>query len=212
MSEDVMGRVAIEDVRLAGFVSLHSPSEYKGDGNFKYGAHFILAKGHPALASVVSAMRTVAMDKWKDKAGAMLTSLKAQDKLALHDGDAKADREGYAGNVFVSASARPSDPPTIWDRANQPLLESSGKPYAGCQVDVVLDLWAQDNDYGKRVNATIVLVRFRGDGDRLGGGVATPVAPDVFAPLEDAGDSPVNMFGDPIVEKTADEIDDGLPF
>lgn len=211
MTEEVLGRVALENVRLAGFVSLHSPSEYKGDGNFKYGAHFILAKDHPGVASVVSAIRAVSTDQWKDKASQMLTALKAQDKMALHDGDAKADREGYAGNYFVSGSARPANPPVIWDRANKPLLESSGKPYAGCSVDVVLDFWSQDNDYGKRVNATIVLVRFREDGERLGGGVAAPVAPDVFAPLDTASDSPADMFGGGVPGAT-DGLDDALPF
>lgn len=210
MTEEVLGRVALENVRLAGFVSLHQPSDYKGDGNFKYGAHFILGMDHDALPRIITAVRAVSLDKWKDKSEPMLKALRAQDKLALHEGDTKADREGYAGNYYISGGARVADAPTIWDRANQPLAEASGKPYAGCYVDVVLDFWAQDNDYGKRVNATVVLVRFRDDGERLGGGVSAPVDPNVFAPLETGEADPFG--GDTTEAPAADAVDDVLKF
>ena len=41
-------------------------------------------------------------------------------------------------------------------------------------MNVSLELWAQDNNYGKRVNATLMGVQFFRDGDAFaGGGVAS---------------------------------------
>ena len=55
-----------------------------------------------------------------------------------------------------------------------PLVAENGKPYSGCFVNASLELWAQDNNYGKRVNATLMGVQFYKDGDSFsGGGVAS---------------------------------------
>jgi hypothetical protein len=41
-------------------------------------------------------------------------------------------------------------------------------------VDVSIDVWAQDNNYGKRVNASLRGVKFARDGEPFaGGGAAT---------------------------------------
>ena len=50
--------------------------------------------------------------------------------------------------------------------------EPSGRPYAGCYVNAVLEFWAQDNKFGKRVNATLMGVQFFRDGDAFSGGGA----------------------------------------
>jgi hypothetical protein len=53
-------------------------------------------------------------------------------------------------------------------------MASSGKPYSGCYVNAVIELWAQDNKFGKRINASLMGVQFLRDGQRLsGGGVAS---------------------------------------
>jgi hypothetical protein len=53
-----------------------------------------------------------------------------------------------------------------------PLTEADGKPYAGCYVNASIELWAQDNNYGKRVNASLGGVQFARDGDAFAGGGA----------------------------------------
>ena len=61
-----------------------------------------------------------------------------------------------------------------------PLTAKDGVIYPGCYVNVSIDFWAQDNSYGKRINAQLRGVQFVKDGERLGGSVA---AADDFAPI-----------------------------
>jgi len=47
-------------------------------------------------------------------------------------------------------------------------MEENGKPYAGCYVNMSIRLWAQDNQFGKRVNAQLRAVQFVKDGEAFG--------------------------------------------
>jgi hypothetical protein len=126
----------------------------------------------PQIKVINNAINATATEKWGAKAPALLTQMRAADKVALHNGDLKASYDGFAGNLFVSA--RNPVRPTVVDKDKTPLVEAEGKPYAGCYVHCVLELWAQDNQYGKRVNATLMGVQFAADGDSFtGGGVAS---------------------------------------
>jgi len=104
----------------------------------------------------------------------------------LHDGDAKAEYEGFEGNKFVSARAKVR--PTVFDQQRQELSEADGKPYSGCYVNASIELWAQDNSFGKRINAQLRGVQFLRDGDAFAGG-SRPADADEFdeiaAPDED---------------------------
>ena len=54
-----------------------------------------------------------------------------------------------------------------------PLVAADGKPYSGCHVNVIIDVWAQDNQYGKKINAQLQGIQFLRDGEAFsGGGVA----------------------------------------
>ena len=107
-------------------------------------------------------------------------------KLCLHDGDAKADKPGFKGNFFINASNEIR--PTVVGPNREPLVASDGKPYSGSYGNIILDFWAQDNQFGKRINATLCGAQFVKDGERLsGGGVA---AADDFEPIPDAAAPP----------------------
>ena len=77
--------------------------------------------------------------------------------------------------------------PTIYDKANRKLESSrdiESLIYSGCYVHAVLDLWAQDNKWGRRVNCTLQGVMFAADGENFGG---SSVANDsAFADLAQA--------------------------
>ena len=73
--------------------------------------------------------------------------------------------------------------PTVIDRDKSPLVEDDNKLYAGCYVNCVLELWFQDNSYGKRINCNLLGVQFAKDGESFGAG---PVdASDDFADISD---------------------------
>ena len=60
--------------------------------------------------------------------------------------------------------------PRVLDRDKSPLTQSDGRPYSGCYVNVSIDIWAQDNKFGKRVNAKLLAVQFHADGEAFSGG------------------------------------------
>ena len=100
----------------------------------------------------------------------------------LHDGDLKEQYEGFPGNFFVTA--RNKSRPLVIDRDKSPLTEADGRPYSGSYVNVILDVWAQDNSWGKRVNATLKGVQFSKDGEAFSG--SAPASIDSFDDVSDA--------------------------
>lgn len=95
--------------------------------------------------------------------------------------------DGYEGMIYIS-SANTTQPKVV-GRHKDPktgkfalLEESSGIVYSGCYVNATITLWAQDNEYGKRVNANLRAVQFVRDGDAFG--VAPVDADDEFDEVE----------------------------
>lgn len=170
------GRVMLRNVRLA-FPALFEPSSY-GEGEPAYSATLIM---DPAQAEVVDkAIAGVARDKWGAKADAQLKALRAAGKVCLRDGDEKTDYDGFEGMMFIAARSKTR--PTVVDGQRQPLTQSDGRIYAGCYVNASLEVWAQDNAYGKRINCTLRGVQFVRDGEAFGGG--RPASADEFDELE----------------------------
>lgn len=177
-----IGRFMIREARLA-FPALFSPRAVKGEGQPRFSATLLLDANDPQIAAIKKTIQAVARDKWKDKAPAVLTSLEKVGKVALHDGDEKAQYDGFEGTMFIAASAKENAPPAVLDGARQRLTERSGKPYAGCYVNASVEFWAQDNAYGKRVNATLRGIQFVRDGDAFGAG-SRAAEPDEFDEID----------------------------
>lgn len=163
--------VFIKDARLSYFYGFEP---FKGeDGDGKYCAHAIIAVDHPAVAAIKAAMRKVAVERWKNKAEEVLQQLAAQDKLCIHRGDVnKPGQEAYAGKLFVSASndRQPKIAVTLNGVTQEIDKSSDYAPYSGCIANVIIDVWAQDNKYGKRINASLTGVQFKKHDTRLSGG------------------------------------------
>lgn len=164
-----IGRILLKDARLA-FPKLFEPEQIQGQGDPKFGASLIIGPDHPQVAAIKAAMQAVAKAKWGEKAAGIYNGLSKQDRLALHDGDTKVKYDGFAGQLFISATAQENSPPTVVDQARNPLGARSGKPYAGCFVNASLEFWAQDNKFGQRVNCTLRGVQFLRDGDAFSAG------------------------------------------
>lgn len=170
--------IQLQNVR-SSMLDLFQP--YQGDeGEGKYGGHFLFDPKHPAYKAVNDGIQAVAKEKWGAKAEATLKALTASGKICLRDGATKSDKDGYEGNFFVSA--RNANRPTAINRDRSPVTEADGIIYSGCFVNVSIELWAQDNKFGKRVNATLRGVQFFKDGPRFGGG-SGPAQADEFADL-----------------------------
>jgi hypothetical protein len=92
--------------------------------------------------------------------------------------------EPYAGfEGMYSLSTRSEKlKPTVKNRFNQTVTEGEpGCPYNGCYNHYAVDIWAQDNKYGRRINATLQGVMFAADGESFSGG--RPADDSTFADL-----------------------------
>lgn len=160
--------IMLKNVRAA-FLQVWEPTQVKpGEGKAAFSGTFLMPPEHPDIQTIRAAITAVATAEWKDKASDILKGLIAGDKVCLHNGDTKAQYDGFAGNLFVSA--RSPSRPLIIAQDRSILVETDGKPYSGCFVNAQIAVWAQDNGYGKRVNAQLRGVQFLRDGDAFGGG------------------------------------------
>ena len=163
-------KVKISDVRLS-FPDLFEATQFQGEGAFNFGASFLIPKDHPAAAQIESAIKTVATEAWNAKAGAILNTLKGNSqKICFFDGSTKT-YDGYEGNLVLTAKRnQDKGRPLVLDSNKSPLTAADGKPYGGCFVDAVVEIWAQDNQFGKGIRATLNGVQFRREGDRFAAG------------------------------------------
>ena len=160
-------KIMLKNVRLA-FPTLWEPKTVAGEGEPAFSASALVEPTDPQVKAIDAAIEQIAKDKWGAKADAILKQIRAQDRTALHDGDLKAQYAGFEGMKYVSA--RNKVRPGVFDTDRTPLGQSDGKPYAGCYVNMSVELWAQDNQYGKRINASLRGVQFVRDGDAFAGG------------------------------------------
>ena len=177
-------KLKLKNVRLA-FPALFEAKTVNGEGDPRFSAVFLLDAKHPQLPEVRAALKKVAQEKWGAKADAIYAQLEKQLKICLHDGDEKADYDGFPGCFYLNAANKAR--PAVFDGGLKPLVQADGRPYAGCYVNAVVDIWAQDNNFGKRMNASLGGVQFLRDGDAFaGGGVASA---DDFDDISEGADA-----------------------
>jgi hypothetical protein len=181
--------IKLRNVRIA-FPHLFEKSVFPGkkEEEAKYNAVFLIPKDDPQVAAVKAIIQTVSVDRWQNKAEAILKELATADRICLRDGDNK-NKDGYQGCMYINASNELR--PKVLNRDKSELTKDSGVIYAGCCVVCSLDIWAQDSpkhpEYGKRINATLRGVQFMQDGDAFTGG--GPVKDDEFDDLADTGEA-----------------------
>lgn len=168
-----MSRIKMQHVRIS-FPSLFNTASFGGEDTGKYEATFILDKKEHrvAIKEIEDGMKNQAKERLKGK-------LPPNDKLCLKDGD-DTERPEFEGYMTVKASTKKR--PLVIDRDKYPLTEDDGSIYAGCYVNAIITLWAQDNKYGKRINAQLDGVQFNNNGEPLG---ASGINVDEFDAFED---------------------------
>lgn len=182
MTEEKRKTYILSNVRAGIYVHLITPRQGKAyeDGTQpppKYELEVIVPPDHPQKADLVAMQRAGAQrtfgSEWEDK----LKSLSARDRILLHKGDAtRIGKQAYAGMLYLSA--KNVEQPTIIvsesgsniaTRGTPKVLLPSHKnwPYAGCMVNVELDIYAYKKS-GGGISATLLGVQFAGDAPRLG--------------------------------------------
>lgn len=180
--------IKLENVRLS-FPALFRPKVVQGsDSEPRYSASLLLSKKDDAqqIDKLRTACQAVLKSQWPTKTPAGI-------KFCVHDG-AEKDYDGYGPEIiFVSASS--TIRPPVVDEFVAPIAEDSGKLYAGCYVNVILRLWAQDNQFGKRINAQLKAVQYAAEGEAFGDKPVDPAS--VFKSAAPAGEPAFGILGKP---------------
>ena len=149
---NVNTKIKLKNVRLS-FPNLFSEAVYNGEKT-KFSATFLLPKERKdevkAIIATIKQMTTeakVAVSK---------------NNLCIRDGD-DIPYDGFAGHWSIKASDIRR--PVVVNRDRTPLAEEDDVIYPGCYVNANIELWLQNNSYGKRVNANLRAVQFVEDGD-----------------------------------------------
>lgn len=175
-----------DPVRMA-FPAIYEPKAIGNDPTSKpaYGARYIIMPGGANAKALAAAVKAVAEEKWPGKSANILKQLYADKKVCFVEGPyLNKDGEPYEGfeDMYNLGTRNEKLKPTVKDRFNQTVKEGDpGAPYAGCHVHAAVEVWAQDNQWGRRINATTNGVMFSRDGGAFSGG--RPASDSTFAEL-----------------------------
>lgn len=177
-------RVQLKDVRLS-HPHIFRPQAYgDGDGEPAYSANFLIPKdtklGQRNIDLIEDAIEAAKDKKWGNKPPKI-----GRTKRFFKDGDDEDYRDKEENVNHMIATARNYRQPKLFDRDKTEVVEADDVLYAGCYVDAIITVWAQDNKFGQRINASLEAIRFRRDGEPFG---APPVDPDEFEDLDDEDD------------------------
>jgi len=170
-------RIKIPNVRLS-FPNLFETSVFDGNDTGKYDATFLLNKEtHKDIIKQIRAQfKTLAAGPKLQK------KMPSPDRLCLKDGD-ETEREEQQGHYTLKASTKKR--PVVLNRDKTPVTEDDNLIYAGCYVNTIVTLWAQNNAYGKRINASLDGVQFCAHGEPFGAPAIDKDEFDVFGDEED---------------------------
>jgi hypothetical protein len=181
------------------FPAIAEPQSF-GEGEPAYGGRFPIDPKGEAVKLIEAAMLEAAKAKWEKDGEAVLAMLIENKKVAFEKKPYRSSKTGeiYNGfeDMFTLGSRTPSSKPrpSVFNKYGEPLIENgdfvNGATqskveqliYDGCRVNAKIEIWAQDNNYGRRINCTLLGVMFAGEGQHFGGGSGPASAGD-FADL-----------------------------
>lgn len=189
-----VGELMLSNWRLAFSQGLWEAQTVQGRGRPAFSCTLIAPPDHPDIAKVKAALLQVAQAKWGQNGQQMLQALAAGGRICLRDGNSKPDIEGFPGNLFISA--RTPTRPLVIDQNRMDVDQASGKVYSGCYVNARVNIWAMENQHGRRLNAQLAGIQLFKDGEPFSGGGAASA--DEFGEVEhtaQAGQEFGDLFG-----------------
>ena len=181
-SEVITLGTATDPVRLS-FPVLEEARAFQEGQEKKYNATALLDPSNKTHAALIKKLkdeiRKLALEAFDGKIPGDL-------KLCLTDntnpdGTQKKAYTGYDKMWYLAANN--SSRPAIVDRGRNLLAPGDANfPYAGSYVIMTITLWAQNNRYGKRINANLRGIMFVKDGEAFGRGAVNPETE--FEPIE----------------------------
>ena len=187
---------AADPVRLA-FPVLDKPEQFQGTGKPRFSGTLLFKPNGENHKKLIAALKATAAAKWgADKADAAVKAITASGKIALKDGNAKADYDGFSDMMYLAAHSQESAPPTLLDGNKNTLPRNTGVIYAGCFVNASVEIWALDKSkgFGHQLNANLRGLQYAADGDSFS--AARPADKDEFEAIEGAHQASDGDFGD----------------
>jgi len=178
--------VKLNKVRLS-FPQLFEAKQYVSNGvpggKPRFSATFMIEPGDANFKAINAAIDNAAKGKFKDKWEKKLAGLRGNsNKFCFVDGDTKDDERAEGKWILTSHRNEDQGRPGVYDKNRAPLTAADGKPYAGCYVNAMVEIWAQEGE-NAGIRCKLLAVQFAGDGEAFGGG-RKPKAED-FEVLED---------------------------
>lgn len=178
-------RIMLKNVVLA-FPALAEPQSF-GEGEPAYGAKFPIRVNSEQQKAIEAAMLAEATEAWKDKADSVLSMLAEDGKLCFTKKVYRSKKtgepyQGFDGAHYLSTRNAKTQP-SVYNAYGEEVTAKSeieAKAFSGAVVNASIEVWAQDNKWGRRINCSLRGVMLTGEGENFGGG-SSPAAADEFA-------------------------------
>jgi len=168
----------IKRARLS-FPALLQPKAPAQGADPKYSADFILDADAPEWVEVMKMIQTMAAEKWGEQASNILNMINQDSRQRCYgQGSEKVKKsgdgigqlyEGYEGKLYIGGSS--ANAPQLIGTDAQPLPPTANKNElfnGGNYVGAILNIWLQDNQFGKGVRAGLTAVQFLEKGESFG--------------------------------------------
>jgi Protein of unknown function (DUF2815) len=191
-----MGQIVkLKNVRGA-FMVLGEPeffggSKQKPTDKRRWSATALIPAADPQKKLVDEALIAVAKEQWPQKWQQKLANILPDPKgCCFTDGNRKPDYDGFPGHWALTAH-RTEDKgrPIVFDNDKSPIYKTNnelyegkaGRIFSGCFINMHVEIWAQENNQGAGLRATLQGIQRYGVGPAFGGGRAPN--PDDFDEL-----------------------------
>jgi hypothetical protein len=183
-------RIMLKGITLA-FPALAEPQAF-GEGEPAYGAKFPIKVNSEQQKAIEAAMLAEATEAWKDKADSVLSMLTEDGKVCFTKKVYRSKKtgepyQGFDGTHYLSARNAKTQP-TVFNEYGDELTSKGdieAKAFSGALVNASVEIWAQDNKWGRRINCSLRGVMLTGQGENFGGG-SSPASADEFAGMAKA--------------------------
>lgn len=177
----------LKNVRCSNIGNLWKPGKppnSPADQEPKYGIHGIFEKGSEAYEVATKTFMAVAREVLGENAGRVVAAME-KDKKCVREGNKYLDKQGNVKNGYENRFyivARNKGKPAVVDsfkrmdpKTGKPewvnVDQGSGRIYAGCNVNMKVDMYYMDKPgMGRQLNATLLAVQYAGENDAFGAG------------------------------------------
>lgn len=183
-------KIMLKGLTMA-FPALAEPQSF-GEGEPAYGAKFPITPNSEHQKLIEDAMLAEAKETWKDKGESALAMLVEDGRVAFVKKVYRSKKtgepyEGFEGAHYLSTRNAKTQP-TVFNHYGEPVTgkgDIERQAYSGAVVNASVEVWAQDNKWGRRINCRLRGVMLTGEGKNFGGS-ATPASADEFASMAQA--------------------------